>query len=72
MEPFRTQPKTILVVDDERNVVNFISEMLTLRGYTAIRAESAREALEAAADLPGPLDMLLSDVVMPAMNGREL
>lgn len=72
MEHQSGQTRTILVVDDEKNVVSFISEMLTLRGYVAIRAESAREALEAAADLPGPLDLLLADVVMPSMNGRDL
>lgn len=64
--------KSILVVDDEKNVVAFLAEMLTLRGYEVHRAESAREALDLAADLPKRLDLLLSDVVMPGMNGKEL
>jgi two-component system, cell cycle sensor histidine kinase and response regulator CckA len=64
--------KSILVVDDEKNVVGFLAEILALHGYAVHRAESAREALEQAADLPGRLDLLLSDVVMPGMNGKEL
>ena len=64
--------KTVLVVDDERNVVSFLSEMLTLKGYTVYSAEGAREALEICAEMTGRLDLLLSDVVMPYMNGKEL
>lgn len=64
--------KTILIVDDEKSVVSFLSEMLTLRGYAVLRAEGPREALDAAADMPGRLDLLLADVVMPVMNGKEL
>lgn len=64
--------KTILVVDDEKSVVAFLAEMLSLRGYAVLRAEGAREALEVVADLPGQLDLLLADVVMPSMNGKEL
>jgi DNA-binding response OmpR family regulator len=64
--------RTILIVDDEKSVVSFLSEMLMLRGFTVLRAGGAREALDAAADFPGRLDLLLSDVVMPAMNGKEL
>jgi two-component system cell cycle sensor histidine kinase/response regulator CckA len=67
-----SESRTVLVVDDERNVVSFVSEMLLLRGFTVLRAERPREALEAAAEFKGRLDLLLSDVVMPAMNGREL
>lgn len=66
------RPKTILVVDDERNILGFLAEMLSLRGYHLLRAESAREALSVAADHHGPLDLLLADVVMPGMNGRDL
>jgi CheY-like chemotaxis protein len=64
--------KTVLVVDDERNVVSFLSEMLTLKGYTVYPAEGARAALEVCAEMTGRLDLLLSDVVMPYMNGKEL
>jgi DNA-binding response OmpR family regulator len=72
MEKRAAGSRSILVVDDEKNVVAFVSEMLALRGYQVLRATSAREALEAAADLQGTLDLLLADVVMPGMNGREL
>ena len=64
--------KSILIVDDEKNVVAFLAEMLALRGYAVHRAESAREAIDLVADLPGRLDLLLADVVMPGMNGKEL
>jgi DNA-binding NtrC family response regulator len=64
--------RTVLIVDDERNVISFLSEMLALKGYTVHSAIGAREALEICAGMEGPLDLLLSDVVMPYMNGREL
>lgn len=64
--------KTILVVDDEKTVVAFISEMLSLRGFTVLRAEGSREALDICAGYSGRLDLLLADVVMPYMNGKEL
>lgn len=64
--------RTLLIVDDEHNVVSFLAEMLSLRGYAVLRAEGAKEALEAVAGLSGRLDLLLTDVVMPYMNGRDL
>lgn len=72
MDISNPRSKTILLVDDERNILGFLAEMLPLRGYNVLRAESAREALSVAADHPGPLDLLLADVVMPVMNGRDL
>jgi CheY-like chemotaxis protein len=64
--------RTVLIVDDEKNVISFLAEMLGLKGYSVYAAEGSREALEIGAGLEGPLDLLLSDVVMPYMNGREL
>ena len=64
--------KTILIVDDEKSVVSFLSEMLTLRGYAVLRADGPRQALDVAAEMPVRIDLLLADVVMPAMNGKEL
>ena len=63
---------TILVADDEPQVLSLVVELLSLRGYTVLAAADAEEALRAAEAHPGPLDLLLADVVMPGMNGTEL
>src|SRR5690606_20606974 len=52
--------------------ISFLAEMLSLKGYRVHAAAGAREALEICAGLEGRLDLLLSDVVMPYMNGKEL
>jgi DNA-binding response OmpR family regulator len=63
---------TILVADDEPQVLGLVVEMLSLRGYTVLAAADAEEALRAAEAHPGRLDLLLADVVMPGMSGTEL
>lgn len=65
-------PATILVVDDEPIVRSFTSEVLALEGYLVIEASSAAEGLRIAADHPGPIHLVISDVVMPEGDGREL
>ncbi|UCE60219.1 MAG: PAS domain S-box protein [Phycisphaerales bacterium] len=64
--------ETILVCDDEELVLGSISYLLESQGYTVIRAPNARQALEAASSYDGTVSLLLTDVVMPEMNGREL
>src|SRR5689334_17944481 len=63
---------TVLVVDDESNIVSMLCDKFTLSGFTALGAVGPREALRLGQDIPGPIDLLLTDVVMPGMNGREL
>jgi PAS domain S-box-containing protein len=64
--------ETICFVEDEESVRRLIRLVLETQGYTVIAAASGAEALAQAADHVGNIDLLLTDVVMPGMNGREL
>jgi len=64
--------ETILVVEDEPAILKIIRTTLQRLGYTVIEAGSARDALAAAARHDGSLDLLLTDVTMPEMSGRDL
>ncbi|HVP15043.1 MAG TPA: response regulator, partial [Terriglobales bacterium] len=64
--------ETILLVEDETSVRELAACVLREHGYRVIEAGNAERALEAAASLAGPLDLLLTDIVMPGLNGREL
>jgi CheY-like chemotaxis protein len=62
----------ILLVEDEEIVRNLSREMLETCGYEVIEASSGVEALEIYKQTAGKIDLLLTDVVMPQMGGREL
>lgn len=64
--------ETILVCDDDEIVLDSAVFLLEARGYSVIRAGSGREALEVAASHAGRIDLVLTDVTMPEMNGWEL
>lgn len=64
--------ETIFVVDDEPEIVAFVADVLEAKGYTVIRTEDPREALRRARTGSEPIHLLLTDIVMPPMNGREL
>jgi CheY-like chemotaxis protein len=63
---------TVLLVEDEPAILRMTTAMLGRLGYTVLAAGSPREALELAAAAPGQVDLLVTDVVMPQMNGRDL
>lgn len=63
---------TVLVVDDERGVRELTARMVERLGHRALVAADGAEALAKAAAHDGPIDVLLTDVVMPRMGGREL
>lgn len=63
---------TILLVEDEDAVRAFASRALASRGYTVLEAASGVEALEVMAEVKGSVDLVVSDVVMPEMNGPTL
>jgi PAS domain S-box-containing protein len=71
-EPSLLGTETILVVEDEDGVRSFVTGILRSRGYDVLEANHASEALAVAQSHQGPLHMLLTDVVMPHMSGREL
>ena len=63
---------TVLVVDDEEAVRRLACRMLTWSGYQALEARHGREALATIEEHPGPIHLVLTDIKMPGMNGREL
>jgi PAS domain S-box-containing protein len=63
---------TVLLVEDERPVRELTRRILARHGHTVLTASSPREALRQFADHGRPVDLLLTDVVMPHMSGREL
>jgi len=74
-EETATAPKgseTILLVEDSEQVRDLSQTILKRDGYTILAAENGAEALTVLASHDGPLDLLLTDVVMPDMNGRDL
>ena len=64
--------ETVLLVEDEQAVREVTAEQLESLGYRVLACASGLEALTVAAGHEGPLHLLLSDVVMPGMNGRQL
>jgi PAS domain S-box-containing protein len=64
--------ETLLLVEDEDALRTTIGTFLRSRGYTVLEARSGDHALSAASDFDGAIDLLLTDVVMPRIGGREL
>jgi two-component system alkaline phosphatase synthesis response regulator PhoP len=61
-------PKTILIADDEKDIVDFLQYNLEREGYRILTAKNGREALEQARRLP---DLILLDIMMPELDGIE-
>jgi PAS domain S-box-containing protein len=64
--------ETVLVVEDSPQLRELIEEILRVRGYRILVAEHGDGALELARRHDGPIHLLLTDVIMPGLNGREL
>ncbi len=64
--------ETVLMVDDQDDVRNMVQEMLQVIGYQVLVCASPQDALRLVETHTGPLHLLLTDVVMPEMSGREL
>jgi two-component system, cell cycle sensor histidine kinase and response regulator CckA len=64
--------EVILVVEDDPSVRSMVQEMLERYGYTALEASDGAEALRVANLYNSPPDLLLTDLVMPELSGREL
>ena len=67
-----TGSETILVVEDEAQILRMCQRVLESAGYRVLAAASPVSALVLAEQHPGPIHLLLSDVVMPDMNGKQL
>ena len=64
--------ETVLLVEDDKEVRNLVSFILNKYGYDVIVASTPLDAVEKVSRLSGSLHLLLTDVIMPEMNGREL
>jgi two-component system, cell cycle sensor histidine kinase and response regulator CckA len=64
--------ETILLVEDQGDVRDYACDVLEAQGYTVLLAKDGAEALEVAGGHAGRIHLLLTDVVMPRMSGREL
>jgi two-component system, cell cycle sensor histidine kinase and response regulator CckA len=64
--------QTILVVEDDPQVRRIVVEILDRAGYLTVAADGPAAALELGARLRGQIDLLLTDVVMPGMSGKQL
>ena len=68
----RAGPPVVLVVEDEASVLRLVRRVLEAEGMVVMSAQDAEEALLLASQHPGVIDLLLTDVVMPGLNGLEL
>jgi len=64
--------ETILLAEDEPGVLKLATKMLAGQGYTVLAAETPGEAIRLAREYSGEINLLMADVIMPEMNGREL
>ena len=70
--PLPSGSETVLLVEDDHTVRLLASEMLQMNGYTVLQARDGREALDLVRRHGRPIHLLLTDVVMPQMSGRQL
>lgn len=66
------KPVRIIVVEDEKEVRELCSRILDREGFEVISASNGADALQVLENEPEPVDLLLTDVVMPEMDGPEL
>ena len=64
--------ETVLLVEDDGDVRGIAHEVLMLSGYSVLDAADADRAIRLSREHPGPIHLLLTDVVMPGMGGRKL
>jgi two-component system, cell cycle sensor histidine kinase and response regulator CckA len=65
-------PATVLVVEDEEDVRELARDILEMNGYLVLEALDGADATRLAETHPGPIDLLITDVVMPGTSGPEL
>ncbi|MCX8021980.1 MAG: PAS domain S-box protein [Syntrophorhabdaceae bacterium] len=68
----KAKGETVLLVEDEKKVLELCSFMLEQLGYKVLPAQSPIEGIERAKTYEGEIDLLITDIVMPDMNGSEL
>ena len=68
----RSASETVLVVEDERVIAKMIKRTLARKGYTVLVAHTPTDAIRIASEHSGQIQLLLTDVILPEMNGHEL
>jgi two-component system cell cycle sensor histidine kinase/response regulator CckA len=71
-KPVQRGQETILLVEDEPAILSLITAVLQRQGYTVLAASAPGEAIHLATECAGQIHLLITDVVMPEMNGRDL
>ncbi len=71
-EPLPRGSEVVLLVEDEEALRGYVSLVLRDRGYTVLEARDGEEAMAVVTQHEGPIDLLLTDVLMPRMGGAEL
>ena len=71
-EPAKRGNETVLVVEDEEGLLRLTCRMLKRLDYTVLAAKTPSDAIRFAHDNPGKIDLLITDVIMPEMTGRDL
>ncbi|MDD4103152.1 MAG: ATP-binding protein, partial [Kiritimatiellae bacterium] len=71
-EPGTLCHETVLLVEDERALLAFVKKLLEQMGYNVLSAHGPQEALKIESDYTGDVHLLLTDVIMPEMNGPQL
>lgn len=71
-EPVMRGKETVLIVEDEPAILNLSKRMLEKQGYQVLTAATPGAAIGLAEEYPGEIHLLMTDVVMPEMNGRDL
>ncbi len=81
VEPVKRKPtilkglegsETVLLVEDNRSVLNLARKVLQQQGYSVLEAQNGEDALKVSKEHEGSIHLLITDVVMTGMNGREL
>ncbi len=72
VEPIQNTQNTVLLVEDEPSVLRLATLMLQQQKYNVLSAPNPKEAILLANEHPGKIDILMTDLVMPEMNGQEL
>ena len=67
----KPEPSVILVADDDALIRNLVALLLQQEGYSVISAANGFEGLELSRDYPGSIDLLITDMDMPRMNGAD-
>ena len=65
-------PRVVLLADDDPVVRQVVKLLIELQGDTVLEAEDGPQAVECASSHPGPIDLLLTDVMMPGLTGPEV